>query len=219
MTGDTSSTNKCSAEWELCRTNEYPRRQRRSLERQSSCGKCVPMHAPVDSSPTVFIDNRRGPCGAEPVCIKSRNALLESKVASGLERSDRKESSPGTGAGSVNTLLPLQQFIRWNRFHRWWRPGLHRLSVGAGPATHRVQDWRNGELAKSRRHLECRSFKPRTTDHYTQVDCSPFGTLFPALTAYLLSLCSKPPGGNFQPQFFERLLQMARRASRPRRIY
>jgi len=157
--GDTSSTNKCSAEWELCRTNEYPRRQRRSLERQSSCGKCVPMHAPVDSSPTVFIDNRRGPCGAEPVCIKSRNALLDSKVASGLERSDRKESSPGTGAGSVNTLLPLQQFIHWNRFHRWWRPGLHRLSVGAGPATHRAQHWRDGESAKSRRHLECRSFK------------------------------------------------------------
>src|SRR3954452_8280815 len=52
MTGDTSSTNKCSAEWELCRTNEYPRRQRRSLEGQSSCGKCVPMHAPIDSSPT-----------------------------------------------------------------------------------------------------------------------------------------------------------------------
>jgi hypothetical protein len=54
MTGDTSSTNKCSAEWELCRINEYPWRQRRSLERQSSCGKCVPMHAPVDSSPTEF---------------------------------------------------------------------------------------------------------------------------------------------------------------------
>lgn len=65
--------------------------------------------------------------------------------------------------------------------------GLHRLSVGAGPATHGVQDWRNGDLAKSRRHLECRSFKPRTTDHYTQVDCSPCGTLFPALAAYICS--------------------------------
>ena len=34
-----------------------------------------------------------------------------------------------------------------------------------GPGHHRVQGWRDGELAKSRRHLECRSFKPerRTT--------------------------------------------------------
>jgi len=53
--------------------------------------------------------------------------------------------------------------------------------------------------AKSRRHLECRSFKTRTTDHYTQVDCSPFGILFPALAASLLSLRSKPLGGNFRP--------------------
>src|SRR5215467_8135725 len=37
--------------------------------------------------------------------------------------------------------------------------------------------------AESRRHLECRSFKTRTTDHYTQVDCSPFGILFPAWAA------------------------------------
>jgi hypothetical protein len=106
MTGDTSANHKCSAELELCRIN-VPCSGGGEASNHQADAEGRPMHAPVDSSPTEFIDNRRGPCGAEPVCIKSRNALLDSKVASGLERSDRKESSPGTGAEFVATPAPI----------------------------------------------------------------------------------------------------------------
>ena len=51
MTGDTSA-NQCSAELELCRIKRIPVATERSLEVQGSSGECVPMHAPVESSPT-----------------------------------------------------------------------------------------------------------------------------------------------------------------------
>lgn len=64
----------------------------------------------------------------------------------------------------TTSLLPLQQFERWSKFHRWWRPGLHRLSAGAG-TMNESRASAVGNRWQSRRHLECRSFNSerRTT--------------------------------------------------------
>jgi hypothetical protein len=74
--------------------------------------------------------------------------------------------SPRMELRSVATRGSLTAVDVGNRFHRWWRSELLRQSVGA---------------ALCRRHLECRSFRCRTTDLLALIDCSLCGNLVPTL--------------------------------------
>ena len=96
---------------------------------------------------------RRGRLAGRAACHGSR---MEFVVDDATERvgAQRQKKKPA----------PLQQFERWCKFHRWWRPGLHRLSAGAG-TMNESRASAVGNRWQSRRHLECRSFNSerRTT--------------------------------------------------------
>ena len=99
-----------------------------------------------------------------------------SRDANGLERPLVPAGSPAPEknleAGTVNALLPFKQLDVGTDFIGGGECEFHRLSVGAGrSARTKLSIW----IDWLRRHLECRSFKLRTTDHYTPFECSLYG--------------------------------------------
>jgi hypothetical protein len=118
------------------------------------------MHAPVEGSPTgtrLPVESRvfaGSEWLGEALCTRR---LAGNGFFLGRGHSRQKEVSPGKERNLLQH--PLHAAVRrWNKFHRWWRPELHRLSAGAGQ--------------ESRRHLECRSFKQNGGPLH-------FGRLFP----------------------------------------
>lgn len=163
---------KCSAEWELCRAPKILSPRRRSLETPGSGRKCVPMHAPVDCSPT-----GSDVAGAASLGIRGKRVAWRGLTYPGLQPRQRNRAGlcrkfPGShdyyfegwSRASSNTWLLGGSFSLEAMFHRWWRSELLHpfVDAGASPA------------GFSRAVVQLN----RTTNLYTRIECSPCETWF-----------------------------------------
>jgi hypothetical protein len=126
MTGDTSSTNKCSAEWELCRINEYPWRRRRSLDNKAAAESAplctllslVPRLSFTGGEDQSYFFNSwvagSSPAGPKGNCSSMAEQRKHTLVAGSPVIVSLADNSPAgnlnSGAELLQLPLPQQQF-------------------------------------------------------------------------------------------------------------